>query len=445
MKRSLIFLSLALSLGCSLFRSRAAPYPEGVIFPLEEASRLDFKGRVLRSLVKAGEKTLFSTDKGVIFCLDGRGSKVLWTYDAQSPLGCPPAVGSRSIAAWDATNTVHGLNLAGALIWKTSLPGAASSDILPAQDRLYVGTREGCLYALSQATGEIIWEFKTGAAVEAAAVAWYESVVQASTDGLVYIIGREGRVRRKWKAGAAIRVTPLVDGGRLYFGTDDASFNCLDLRSLQRQWRLPAGGRVLSAPVADATRVYFVASNTVLYAVNKRSGSIDWWRILPSRSLFRPEIVGDRILVSSASPVLVGLERTSGKESGRYDAGLEVRSGPTWSAPDILIALYDFASDAGSLARLHKQVKVELSASVAGQVAVGAEVVFTASGVGFHLPKYEFYIRRDGETVVGQEESARNSWTWYPEKAGPATIGVRVRDAREKRESELSFEITQAK
>jgi outer membrane protein assembly factor BamB len=432
-------------LACSLFRSRPAPYPEGVIFPLAQTATIEFEGRAVRSLVKGGGKLYFATDKGVLFCLDEHGGRVLWKYEASSALGCPPAVGPRIIAVRDTADTVFGISPDGALIWKIKLRGTASSDIFLAEDRLYVGTREGFLYALSTSKGEVLWEFETGGAVEAGCVAWYDSVVLASTDGRVYFLGHDGKLRGRWEAGAAIRVTPVADGDCLYFGADDDSFSCLDLKSRERKWRLRLEGRILSAPRADEKSVYFTASNTVLYALNKSNGNIKWWRILPSRSPFSQEISLDKILATSSSSVLVGLDRTTGEEKGRYDASLEVRSNPVWSAPDILVALYDSASDKGSLVQLQKAITVELSALPPLSAGVGAEVVFTASPVGFYLPKYEFYIRSGAGRTVAREASDRNSWTWFPDKEGKVTIGVKVSDAKETRESEMVFEVTKPK
>jgi outer membrane protein assembly factor BamB len=446
MKRAaLLILLMGSSLSCSLFRSRPAPYPEGIVFPLAETARVEFEGRAVKSLVRSGDKLFLSTDKGAVHCLDDHGRKILWTYASPAAMGCPPAVGPAVLAVWDAANTVHGVSPEGAPAWKTQLQGTASSDIAFSEDRLFVGTREGVLYCLSQSTGEVLWRFETGGAIEAACAVWRESAVLASTDGWIYVLGPDGKPRYKWQAGAAIRVTPLVEGDSLYFGADDAGFNCLDLRSRRLIWRLGAGAKTLSTPRADGQRVYFTASNTVLYALKKSGGDIVWWKILPSRSPYSPEIAGDTVLAASASMVLVGLERRTGLEKGRHDAGLEIRSNPCWSAPDILVALYDPASDKGCLSRLQKLLKVELSASLPQPAAVGAEVVFTASAVGFHLPKYEFYVRKDTEITVTQEASTKSAWTWFPESEGKVTIGVRVSDAKDKQETELEFDVANPK
>jgi outer membrane protein assembly factor BamB len=441
----MIILLLGSSLSCSLFRSRPAPYPEGVVFPLAETAKVEFEGRAVKSLVRSGERLYLSTDKGAVHCFDNLGRKILWTHPLPAPLGCPPAAGQAVIAVWDAAGTVHGLDADGAPAWETQLPGTPTSDIALAQDKLYIGTREGVLYALSQPTGEVLWTFKTDGAIEAAGTAWRESVVLASTDGRIYVLGSDGKLKSKWEAGAAIRVTPLVEGDCLYFGADDAAFNCLDLRSRQLVWRQRTGAKIFSTPRTDGQLVYFTASNTVLYALKKSGGDIVWWKILPSRSPYSPELAGGTILAASTSTVLVGIERKTGEETGRHDTGLEARTSPCWSAPDILLALYDPASDKGSLSWLQKLLKVELSASLPQPAPVGAEVVFTASAVGFHLPKYEFFIRRDKDITVTQAASPKSAWTWFPEGEGKVTIGVKVSDVKEQRETEMTFDVANPK
>jgi outer membrane protein assembly factor BamB len=441
MKKALVLGLICSGVACSIFRARVAPYPTGVVFPLAEAARFALDGRLVRSLVRVEGKLYFSTDRGFVYCLEEDGRKILWTYAAGAALGCPPAVGGRSVAVWDRDNGVHGIDPQGNLIWKTRLPESIISDLCAARDRFYVGTTDGRLYAMDSDTGDVLWTFKTDAPVEAACAVWRNSIVQASVDGRIYFLNSEGKLLQRVEAGAAVRVTPLVDGDRLYFGTEDGRYNCLDLRTRRRKWRMRTDGKVLSPSVADAKRVYFTASNTVLYALDKSSGDIAWWAILPSRSPFRPELAGEKVLASSLSPLLLCLDRKAGEEAGRYDSGLEVRSNPVWSAPDIFLAEYDPVAAKGSLAVLSKEVKVELAASPAAPGTVGREVALTASSVGFHLPRYEFFIRRDGETVVTQKQSTRNSWTWFPDKVGKFVLGVRVKDAKETREAEVSYEI----
>jgi outer membrane protein assembly factor BamB len=441
MKRALSLALICSGFACSIFRARVAPYPTGVIFPLREAARFALDGRLVRSLLRVEGKLYFSTDRGFVYCLEEAGRKILWTYAAGAALGCPPAVGDRVVAVWDQDNGVHGIGLDGNLLWKTRLPEPIASDLCPARDRFYVGTKAGHLYAMDAATGDVLWAFKTEGAVEAACAVWRDSIVLASVDGGIYFLSLQGRLSQRVEAGAAVRMTPLVDGDRLYFGTDDGRYNCLDLRTHRRKWRMRTDGKVLSPSVADAQRVYFTASNTVLYALDKSDGDIYWWAILPSRSPFRPELAAGKILAASLSPVLICLDRRSGQEAGRYDSGSEVRSNPIWTAPDIFLAEYDSVTGKGSLVVLRKEVKVELTASAAAPGTVGHEVALTASSVGFYLPKYEFYIRRDGTTVITQKESARNSWTWFPDKVGNFVLGVRARDAKETGDAELSYEI----
>jgi len=442
MKRALsVILIVFGGVACSIFHSKVHPYPTGVVFPLVQAENLHIDGRVIRSLVRVAGRVYFSTDKGFVYCLDGATRKLVWTYKAEAGLGCPPAVGERSAAVWDSDNVVHGITLDGNPLWKAQLAEPIASEICAAKDRFYLGTRAGWLYALNAATGEVVWSFETSGAVEAGCVTWLDEIILGTTDGKLYFLSLQGKLLKKLEAGSAIRVTPLVDRSRLYYGTEDGRYNCLDIPSYSRKWRMRTDGRVLSPAIADSKRVYFAASNTVLYALDKSDGDIDWWAILPSRSEFRPELAGEKILATCSSPVILCLNRKRGEQAGRYESGQEIRSNPVWAAPEIFVAEYDSATAKGGLTDLRKAVKVDLGVAPGPPGAVGTEVTLTAAAAGFFEPKYEFFTRLDGQTVVLQKESLKNSCSWFPDKIAEFSLGVRVKDARENKETEITYKV----
>jgi outer membrane protein assembly factor BamB len=442
MRRCLPLALVLIIASCSLIRPRVAPYPKGVIFPLEEASRLTYDGEINRVMVRDGTRAYFSTDKGTVCCVDLAQQTVLWEYSVSSPVSRPPALGQNHIYFCDDNQAIYALDPDGRLLWKTELEETISSDISFAAGSLHVGTQEGHLLALDPASGGIRWSFETGGALEAAAVAWTDTVVAASTDGRIYLVSAQGGLKRVVEIGSPVRVTPLVNGNRVYFGADDSFIYCLDLTNGDRKWRIKAGGKLTAPPQADQKRAFFLTSNCVLYALDKRGGSILWWWITPSRSPYRLELGSGQIVLTSLSPLLCGLENRTGAEIGKYDAGGEIRSNPLWFEPFLLLSLYDFSTDQGSLMYLRKQVKAGLAASLPSPQSVGTEVTFTASAVGFHLPQYEFSIRPEGgEKTVVQPLSPREFWVWYPDKEGKYVIGVKAGDERETKEAEIPFEI----
>ncbi|MFZ2052837.1 MAG: PQQ-binding-like beta-propeller repeat protein [Candidatus Aminicenantales bacterium] len=443
MRRALVFSLVSLALSCSLFRAKIAPYPAGVTFPLEEAGRVEFEGKVVGGLAEdeAGQ-LFFSTDKGYLYCLDKATQEISWDFANPFPFGCAPAFGPERLFVWDEENSVFCLDKKGKLLWNSKIAEMISSSISLDHERVYLGTETGCLFALSQATGEILWRFETKGIIAAAPVFFDNQLYLGSGDGKVYMLSPKGGLRGTIDIGSPILVTPLVDGHRLYVGTEDRVFHCYDLGHRKRKWMITAGGCLLATPRTDQKRVYFPASNGVLYALNKKNGHILWWWISPSKSRYGLEFDGQNILTTSASPYLHSLDMKSGKELGKYDAKEEIRSNPVWAEPYLFFALFDPAVNKGRIVFLRKEVNVKLSPSLASPQLVGTEVSFTASATGFYRPQFEFSLVRGEERTVVQAASERTTWVWFADKEGSYTISVNAKDEKQSQEVEISYEIT---
>jgi len=441
LRKFLAFIIISLSASCSLFNTKIAPYPSGVAFPLVEADRIPFEGKIIRAIQKADGNLYFSTDRGLLYCLDGSDQKVKWKYAVASPFGCPPSVSPENIFIWDQDNNIYCLDKSGTLRWTKKLDGKISSGIAWRQDKAYVGTQEGIFLAMNQSSGKSLWQIKAGGAIEAGAVFWGSQIIVGCTDGKLYFINRKEDLGGIVEIGSPIRITPLVDGDRLYLGTEDSTFQCFDLKSKKIKWKIKTGGRLLLPPRADEERIYFLASNSVLYCIDKKGGDILWWWIVPSRSAYDLEFSADKILVTTLSSILFCLDRKTGKEIGRYDAKAEIKSNPLWDVPYVLINIHDYLENKGTIVYLRKEVKVQLTSTLSSPQPAGTEINFTAFTVGFYLPKYEFFLRGGEEKVVVQKESERNSWVWFPEKEGSYTVGVKVSDEKQTMETEIPFEI----
>ncbi len=448
MKKTSTILPLALSLlslSCSLSGTRPALYPGGAGFPVEESGRVTIEGKIIRTMVEDEGKIYLATDRGKLYCLDGKAQKVLWTHESEAGFSSPPAVGKDRLFVLDYGGQITCVDKNGSVHWKSKIEGHTPASLSQNQHGVYVGTQEGSVLALSPDSGEMLWHFATGGSVMSETLVWEGKIVFASEDGNIYILSPRGRVRNVVKVGRPVLVTPLIDNTRLYVGAVDSVFHCFDLRAQRRMWKIQLGGRILAPPLTDDRHVFFVASNCVLYCLNKKSGEIQWWRALPSLARYDLESSDGKIVVASSSPTLVCLDVKSGEKVGFYDAGSELRSNALWLDPYLVAALYDPSEERGSVIFLHRQVSVQIGAALASPQPVGTEISFAASAVGFYIPRYEFFLRQDGERTVVQKGSARNTWVWFPDKEGTYAVGVRVSDAKQEREAEIPFEIIKGK
>lgn len=426
---------------CSFFESRIAPYPSGVIFPLDRDGEVVYKGEIIDLVEKVDGKLYLSTRKGLVYCLDGIKRKIFWTFEASVPLLSPPFLGSENIYVYDESNILYCLNMEGKPLWKKKIEEKITSGVAESKKRIYFGTETGSFFALDTANGEELWHFQAGSAVRSTPVFAESRIIFGCDDHNLYLLTDKGNLLDRFKAENKIQATPLVEKKYIYFGADDHYFYCLKLANGKKKWKVKTGGKIFTPPVINGKRILFLSWNNVLYCLNKRNGHILWWQMIPSRSFYHLGISGERIVVSSLSSLLVCFDIETGEKVGDYDAGLEVKSNPLWFDPYLLYNLYDKRGDAGRLVFLKKIIKISMTSSKESPQMIGKEIVFTVSTVGFYKEKYEFYLKEGEIKEVVQEKSEKNSWAWFPEKEGAYIVGVNVVDEKESAEAEIPFVI----
>ena len=438
---SLLILLLFFLSSCSFFKEKSQPYPSGVFFPVERDGQVVYQGKVIDLVEKDGDRLYLSTEKGLVYCLDLVKRTVLWKSEVSPGLMSPPSLGAHNLYLYDENGVLYCLSKEGSLLWKKEVEDKITSGVAEARDSACFGTDKGNLLALDPSSGRELWRFQTQGAIRSTPVFADGKFIFGSDDHKLYLLSDKGELIGSIEVGDKIQASPLVMEKNLYFGSDDHYFYCFNLKKLRRKWKVKTGGKIFTPAVTDGKKVLFLCFNNVLYCLNRRNGHILWWGMVPSRSYYHLEISGGRVVVSSLSSVVAGFDIETGKRIGEFDAGQELRSNPVWLNPYLLINIYDDQKEEGRLLFLKKIIRVSLKPSKNSPLKVGEEVAFTASARGFYLPKYEFYLKKGDEEEIVQERSEKESWIWFPEKAGEYVVGVRVTDGKESASAEIPFKV----
>jgi len=146
--------------------------------------------------------------------------------------------------------------------------------------RVYVGAFDGTFYALDLATGEVLWQQKTGAAIIGGAALADGTVYVGSSDNRLYAFDAASGASRwpPFEAEGDIWSTPLVEQGTVYVTSMDKRLYALDAATGQLKWAKPfeADGAIPSTPGLDGSRLYVGALDNRLYAVDKATGEVAW-------------------------------------------------------------------------------------------------------------------------------------------------------------------------
>src|SRR5262249_8101463 len=170
------------------------------------AWRVSVGAPVWAGLLHNAQTLYVAGEDGRIHALDDQNGRELWSADAGSPIRAVPVLDHGRLYV-SADRSLLALNArTGAIIWRAAF-GAEWSQVLPITDqnskwdhygsspviesgRLYVGSRDGCLYALETATGAQTWRHCTEDLITGAPALTPNAVIFSSFDNHVYALAR---------------------------------------------------------------------------------------------------------------------------------------------------------------------------------------------------------------------------------------------------------------
>ena len=190
------------------------------------------------------------------------------------------------------------------LLWKFKTGDAVSSSAVIAAGRVFVGSDDGNVYALSLATGRKLWSYKTRDRVEAPPMYLDGVVYVGSADGDLYALAAAGGTL-KWKyhtggqllgsatpvpaaapapdPGAASRSSaasepaaapPVARGGAwILVGSYDNKLHCVDAATGKPVWTLQTDNYINGSPAVADGLVVFGGCDEHLHVVSVTTGA----------------------------------------------------------------------------------------------------------------------------------------------------------------------------
>ncbi len=154
--------------------------------------------------------------------------------------------------------------------------------------RVYLAQQKGLFFALDAKTGKVDWKKSLGRCAASSPTIGdglvYQSYMhpvvcaqgQAGADGFVVAWNaKTGRERWRFKS-APIESSPLLRGGRLYFGSWDHNVYAIDARTGRRIWSFQADNEVNTSAAYWKRTIYIASDGGTLYALNARTGKLRW-------------------------------------------------------------------------------------------------------------------------------------------------------------------------
>ncbi len=193
--------------------------------------------------------------------------------------------------------------------WVFATGGEIWSSPLLVGDKLFTGSDDGCLYALSAADGRLLWKFTTQGVVRGKA---------AYLDGVVFFNSDDGRIR-------AVNASD----GKLKWGFDAHGKGVpRDLPAVSRnsEWDYAQ-----SSPVIQDGIIFCGGADGVFYAIDAGSGRELWQHKTDARIRASATVAKGLVCFGNWSGKVYALEARTGKQAWVYDGQMPVLSQPAYA------------------------------------------------------------------------------------------------------------------
>lgn len=293
--------------------------------------------------------------------IDQQTRKSLWTQDVGAISSSIVVYGDTVyVTAGDPTlatydNYVYALNAnTGVVRWKVTLSnhiikgvgdvGVLTTPVL-ANGILYVGARDGKLYALDASKGSRLWvydahaiAFADGSLFDANQAAVNQGVIYGAIHNVLYAVNAKTG-KQLWTVtidSKQIFNGPTLANGVLYLSSyEESNYSdpsietgyayAYSAKDGKQRWRHSVGALVLCPPTVDNNVVYFGSFNFNLYALKASDGS-ELWHYNTQGEIFEPPIVDNGIVYtaetgnanegsgasSTVKPALLAINASSG-------------------------------------------------------------------------------------------------------------------------------------
>ena len=299
-----------------------------------------------------GSKILVPLAGGKVLCLEHQTGALIWSSEPGGIITAPltitdaaALIATRRIGpdGSDAGASIRAVDKAtGLTIWAHDYPRTFVSPLEAAGGKIYVGSADGALYALSSSGGEILWKADTQDQVRGRPLAIDNEVYFGSDDGALRAVeAQHGNLIWKIQTGGKVASRPAADEHALYFGSGDGYAYSVSRETGAVRWRSRTGAAIEASLVLLAESLLVGSFDNFIYCLSRSSGDRIWKRRLENRIAASPIVEGDANLVAPLrSDYIAVFLNQDGRRVNLYqlEAEFEIVAEPVFSGGLLMLA-----------------------------------------------------------------------------------------------------------
>ena len=270
----------------------------------------------------------------------------IWAHNFNTLLEFPPVIYGNHIFQLGDNGVLVALDkYTGKTFWARSLGTLSASTPAVNSSTVYVTLLEsgggGRIYALNSKDGKTRWWRALSSASESSPLLDGDRLFFGSQSGLVYAVNaRNGNVLWTYHAGGSVKASPTLSAGVLYFGDYSGHLQAVSEQTGRSLWvsgsegALLGSGTFYSTPAVVYGRVFLGNTDGRIYAYDASTGRLDWAvqtgaYVYSSPAVTNAPGLGPTVYVGSYDGTFYALNARSGQIAWRYSAGGRISGSPT--------------------------------------------------------------------------------------------------------------------
>lgn len=139
---------------------------------------------------------------------------------------------------------------------------------------VYFSSMDTYAYAVNADTGELVWKFKTGAPTRSTPLVHHNRVYFGSNDGYFYCLDLNGNLVWKKNTGDIIASSAIGIGDRIFIGNGAGYFFCFS-KDGEELWKYKTGDGIIAVPSSVNGLVFIGSYDKNVYAFDLE-GALKW-------------------------------------------------------------------------------------------------------------------------------------------------------------------------
>jgi len=214
-----------------------------------------------------------------------------------------------------------------------------------AEDLVYFGGYNGKVYAINSSTGALRWVYPREdniSPIVGGLVVEGGRVFCAASDGKICALDADtGDLLWDFQADGKIWATPVVVEETLYVGSLDKKLYALNAGDGVQKWQpFEVGGAIVTTPLVYKNTVYFGSVDRHMYAIDAEDGTLKWRSELEAGNWFwaKPVVANGTIYAGNLDGKVYALNAETGDVVTDFDLGSSVASSPVLIDNSVIVA-----------------------------------------------------------------------------------------------------------